>query len=353
MSNQYTAVSIADYNTNPPSDDGAQTVANSVTWDKHKTKLGDPIKLLAVTIDTNVTAAFLLGMAAVTTTKTSAYTIVAADRGKYYSVTNETTITALLAATAGDGFISGVVNSDASAVVTVTGSGSETIGSASDIILFPGESIVWVCDGTNNLILCDGRDKTPSGTIVYGLFTTAEPEYVLAVGGTIGNAASGATLAKEYTESLYEKAKAFSPNAGTEVFADDTAITLPDLRSHIVAGKDNLGGSSADTIVAANADTSGGLVGSETQAAAGSNATTGSTAISTAQSAAHTHGMYDGAGGTRGRLFDETGLNAVTGSNAMDSVGGGSGHTHTGGTFTGSATNIVQPTYFCGAQIKL
>ncbi len=58
MSNPYTSVSISGYNNNPPSDDGAVNAANRVDWSKHKTKLGDPIKTLAESINSNVSTAF-------------------------------------------------------------------------------------------------------------------------------------------------------------------------------------------------------------------------------------------------------------------------------------------------------
>jgi hypothetical protein len=56
--NPYTSVVIAGYNASPPSDDGAQTSANQLEWDKHKTKLGDPLRTLAEGVNTNVLAAF-------------------------------------------------------------------------------------------------------------------------------------------------------------------------------------------------------------------------------------------------------------------------------------------------------
>lgn len=58
MANPYTAVTISGYNATPPPDDGSQVSANQVTWAKHKTKLADPIKTLAESINTNVNAAF-------------------------------------------------------------------------------------------------------------------------------------------------------------------------------------------------------------------------------------------------------------------------------------------------------
>ncbi len=56
--NPYTSVSISGYNTNPPPDDGTTGAANQLKWSKHKDKIGDPLKNLAESIDTNVLAAF-------------------------------------------------------------------------------------------------------------------------------------------------------------------------------------------------------------------------------------------------------------------------------------------------------
>ena len=56
--NPFTSQTISGYNATPPSNDGAKTSANQVDWDKHKTKLADPIKTLAEAINTAVLAAF-------------------------------------------------------------------------------------------------------------------------------------------------------------------------------------------------------------------------------------------------------------------------------------------------------
>ena len=72
----YTSVSISGYNSSPPSDDGSQTDSNRVAWSKHKTKLADPVKTLAETINTNILSAIgdlaLPAWTAVTTTATVA-----------------------------------------------------------------------------------------------------------------------------------------------------------------------------------------------------------------------------------------------------------------------------------------
>lgn len=54
----YTSVSISGYNSNPPADDASQVASNQLTWAKHKDKLGDPLKNLSESINTNVVAAF-------------------------------------------------------------------------------------------------------------------------------------------------------------------------------------------------------------------------------------------------------------------------------------------------------
>jgi len=56
--NPYTTVSVSGYNANPPDDDGSAVASNEIEWDKHKTKLGDPLNTAVTSIDTNVNAAF-------------------------------------------------------------------------------------------------------------------------------------------------------------------------------------------------------------------------------------------------------------------------------------------------------
>lgn len=58
MSSPYTPVSVSGYNSSPPSDDGSEVASNQLTWAKHKTKLGDPLKIAIEAIDTNTAAAF-------------------------------------------------------------------------------------------------------------------------------------------------------------------------------------------------------------------------------------------------------------------------------------------------------
>lgn len=148
MSNPYTTQSISGYNQSPPEDDGSQVSTNEIKWSTHKTKLGDPLKNLAEAINTETLAAFGLTFGQTISTHSSPYTVVAADRGKFLSVTGTTTITLIAVASAGDGFPLAIINTG-TGVVTVDGSGAETINGAATVTLNPGNSILLNTQGTS------------------------------------------------------------------------------------------------------------------------------------------------------------------------------------------------------------
>lgn len=56
--NPYSNVSVSGYNADAPTDDGAQTSNNRITWAKHKTKIGDPLKTAIEAIDQATDDAF-------------------------------------------------------------------------------------------------------------------------------------------------------------------------------------------------------------------------------------------------------------------------------------------------------
>lgn len=362
MTIPYTSVAVSGYNANPPSDDGAQTSTNEITWAKHKDKLSDPVKTALESINTNLVTAFALVYGGGATSISSAHTISSASRGKRLSVTNETTVTLIPSATAGTTFVLTIAN-DGTNVVAIDGDGSELVGGVAILYLFPGESVTLLADGTSAwLLLDDNRSKVPVGTILAGIFTTANYGYVLCTGGTIGDASSGGTLlAKPWAENLFTILKTMSPNAGTETWASHNTVVTPNCRGRAICTLDNLGGSSSNVVTDSAADSLGGTYGTETQACSGSVGTSGATTLSTSQIPSHPHESTSGA--AAGGPFGDSGVSrsavgqfasdATRNTNFTGSTGGGGSHTHTGGTFTGSASNIVQPSIFFGAQIKL
>ena len=84
-------------------------------------------------------------------TKTSAYTVVIGDLGKIINCTTSAfTVTLTAAATLGAGFYCSIWNScDSNQQITIDPNASETIDGLSTLILYPGEGMQIICDGTN------------------------------------------------------------------------------------------------------------------------------------------------------------------------------------------------------------
>ena len=107
-------------------------------------------------------------------------------------------------------------------------------------------------------------------------------------------------------------------------------IAAPDMRDYVPMGV-----SSAGSIT-----TVGDVAGASTVTPTGSISINSFTQTTTTL-AAHAHGMYYVAGGSRGQLFDITGQTAVAASTAMDNAGSGGSQSLTGST-TINSTSIVQ-----------
>lgn len=181
MSNPYNSQSLANYNQSPPPDDAAATTSNQVSWAKHIGKIGNPLRDFATAINDEVLSAFGLTFGSAVLPKSSAYTVASGDRGRVITVTNQTTITLLPAATAGTGFPLLIVNTG-SAVVTVDGSGAETINGSANLILTPGQGLLITSDGANWSGMRAGGDdlvtsKKTAATSRSGTTTrTADPD---------------------------------------------------------------------------------------------------------------------------------------------------------------------------------
>jgi hypothetical protein len=81
--------------------------------------------------------------------KTSAYTVVNADRGTIIDATSGTfTLTLTAAATLGSGF-NFIARNSGAGVVTIDPNAAETVDGVATLLLFPGQAIKLVCDGSN------------------------------------------------------------------------------------------------------------------------------------------------------------------------------------------------------------
>ena len=110
------------------------------------------------------------------------------------------------------------------------------------------------------------------------------------------------------------------------------SFTLPDLRDKTVVHRSN--NKALASTMGANTVTPTGNVGGNS----------GSTALTSAEIAAHTHGTTGASAGQGGGSNEGGGSFATRSTGQTGSVGSGSGHTHAvSGTFTGSAMSVVQP----------
>jgi hypothetical protein len=150
MAAPFTVTSVSNYNSNPPSDDGAQTASNRVQWSTQKQKLADPIKTAFDTSETNTSTAFgkVVGGAGITTTAVS-YGVSASDQGKIVNATVAgITITTPDATSVGSPFVFSVVNTS-SGDITIDGNGSQTVDGALSFTIPSGCGCMLNTDGSN------------------------------------------------------------------------------------------------------------------------------------------------------------------------------------------------------------
>lgn len=111
-----------------------------------------------------------------------------------------------------------------------------------------------------------------------------------------------------------------------------TTFNLPDLRGRNPLGLDNMGGTSANRVTSAQADTLGGTLGSETDSGSGTTSgTTDGHTLTTAQIPSHSHTISPvtvAATGFGGTNLGRTVQDGATSSNTTDAAGGGGSHSH-------------------------
>jgi hypothetical protein len=175
MAAPYSSVTVQNYNTNPPSDDGSQVPSNEITWAKSKEKLGDPLKSAIEDVNTNVVTA-VGKLAGGIITVSDDYNVLASDQGKTIALdVAAKTITTPDATVVDDPFDFAVVNIS-TGDITLDGHGSQTIDGLASLVIRPGGGVRlntdgddWVTQGRNyerTLIKPQGYLTMTSGTPV-------------------------------------------------------------------------------------------------------------------------------------------------------------------------------------------
>ena len=156
-----------------------------------------------------------------TAVKTTAYTVVAADRGKVLVFTGAGGLTISLApaATLGDGFSFGIIN-NTSGALAVDPNLSETINGATSYVIQPTETVIPFCDGVKFGLF--GKAPAIMVTTLNGLSGAISAAQVAAAaasgwGYTPTNPASVPPMTAFVAATSYEYATSGTHTSGTKV----------------------------------------------------------------------------------------------------------------------------------------
>jgi hypothetical protein len=157
--------------------------------------------------------------AAAAISKSSAYTVVAADAGSTIRCSAALTLSLTAAATLGANFMFDVVNNALSGnAITIDPNGSETINGFATLKVFPGERATIICDGSNwsafglsPLVLLSSQTVSAAAAVAFtSLFDASFSSFGFRTAGLLGSTA-GTDLAAQV-----------STNAGSTWFASST-----------------------------------------------------------------------------------------------------------------------------------
>ena len=263
--------------------------------------------------------------------KSTTYAVVAGDKGKLIDCTSGTwTLSALAAATAGDGFNVSVRNSG-TGVITFDPNLSETIDGGTTLAISAGESLVLYCNGTA-WVTVGKASGVPSGSLVAYGGTAAPSGWLLCD----GSAVSRTTYASLFT--------AISTTFG--VGDGSSTFNIPDLRGRVVAGQDDMGGSAASRLTTAGSGVDGATVG----AVGGSQTHT----LTTAQLASHAHQeqVWNSDTSSVVAAYGVSGVSGTQAPIASGSVYSGATALNTAAAGSGDAHNNTQPTLVANYIIK-
>lgn len=208
MGTKYSSNSSSGYNATPPPDDGTVSEANKVKYSTIKTKLADPIKTLADTINSELATHFDNGPNNYTTSQT----LGTAHYNQINQVSGSGVTLSLTAATTlAAGWYTDIVSTDTTNSVTLARlAAADTInGVSSDVTILPLQALRIVVNSAATGFLISTTDRSS----VSGIFAPTGgigPSYVQNIGLT------SSVSAKALTVALKTKALA-DPSSGSHV----------------------------------------------------------------------------------------------------------------------------------------
>jgi hypothetical protein len=152
MGTRYSTIAVSGYNASPPSDDGSTSSTNQVSWATQLTKIGNPLKTMAESIN----SALVTALGTTCRSVTSSDSTVASDHWRTVeiasTVTAAITISLADAATMANGYIVTVANQSAIPHTIGRVTASNTINTTTqNISILPFSAITFIVTsgGTN------------------------------------------------------------------------------------------------------------------------------------------------------------------------------------------------------------
>jgi microcystin-dependent protein len=310
LGTKYSSQSTSGYNSSPPVDDGTVSEANKVKWSTIKTKLADVLKTFGEAINTALVTALDTSPRAVTASDSAAST----DHWKTIQVnTASVTVTLADATTMAAGYIVDVTNNSSGDVTVALATSTNTIDTVTNAtqVIAAHETRRYIVNAAaTGYLTASNGNPIPAGTVVPYAGATAPGGWLFCYGQAVSRTT--------YSTLFVAIATAYGVGDGS------TTFNLPDLRGRVVAGQDDMGGSSANRLTGA----SGGVDGDTLAATGGSETHTLTLAELPSSVAAN-------AGATQGQ----------TGANGL-------GFVTIGSTGSDGAHNNVQPTIILNYIIK-
>lgn len=189
MGTKYSSNAASGYNATPPADDGTVSEANKTKWSTIKTKLADPVKDLADTINSELATHFNNGPVAITSNTTLGAThynqvIQVSGAAVTLTLTDATTLTA--------GWYCDIVSTDASNSVTLArATAADMINEvSSDITILPLQALRVVVNAAANGFLVDVKPRHSKDFKIANDITMSAASIIEAEGAAVASAAT-------------------------------------------------------------------------------------------------------------------------------------------------------------------